>query len=457
MHDTSSLTRGNIDPDQPLGPLLSAIRQHDPASPALSAPGLTMRYADLRAKIDALVPAVASLPDGPSVLTMSARAVPALLALAALNRAAVLVPPALRPSELTRVLSESGAGSLLFPESAWHGLDWRRVELGELPVALRDGTGGGLVPSGLCQLSSGSLGPSRLALRSWRGVWAEIEAVTKRLDLRAGDRVWCASSLAHSYGLIGGLLSPLLAGAEVFVGRSAEGTACPAVVFGLAGTYETWIEGRKPDAFGIRWALSAGAPLPKGLKERCVENIGVTIRQDYGTTETGSIAIDTTEHAAPDDVGVPLPHIETRIHEGEIEVTGEAVALGYLRAGQLLARQEQWYRTGDAGTFDEQGRLRLGARMRPVLQRGERLMQPAELEAALERLPGVRQAVVVALPDKRVKAVLVAPGMDVVELEELCRSGLAPEIVPDLIEKRHEFPRSPAGKILYNELAKGDS
>jgi O-succinylbenzoic acid--CoA ligase len=166
---------------------------------------------------------------------------------------------------------------------------------------------------------------------------------------------------------------------------------------------------------GFDAILIGGAATPPALLERA-EAAGVRLVTTYGMSETcGGCVYD----------GVPLDGMSVRIDEptddesGRVSLGGPMVTRGYLNeAGDSPFRTDdagqRWFRTDDAGIFAD-GRLRILGRLDSMIITGGVNVAPAAVEAALQRLPGVAEAVVVGLPDpewgQRVAAALVlAPG-----------------------------------------------
>lgn len=328
----------------------------------------------------------------------------------------------------------------------------------------------------ILQLTSGSLGPARLALRTREGVADEIRALQARL-LFEGERILCASSLAHSYGLIGGLLAPAESNASTIALAGSAVDACaltinlrPTMVIGLASTYQAFLDADLPaDALAsARVLLCAGAPLPTGLFQAFEHRYGLAIRQDYGTTEAGTISIDYPGMADPDTVGHPLSHLQMRVSRdtkdpvdddeaGEIQVRGTAVAGGVLDSTGIHAATDEagWYHTGDVGRLRDDGTIRVERRLRhPVVIDGI-TVRPEKIEQTIARMPGVEDVAVLPLDDDRgaaIRAVVVASGISARDVEYWCVTQLPAGNVPRIIDIRSALPRSPAGKILYTKL-----
>jgi acyl-CoA synthetase (AMP-forming)/AMP-acid ligase II len=219
--------------------------------------------------------------------------------------------------------------------------------------------------------------------------------------------------------------------------------------------------GEGPGVRRPRWLLSAGAPLPQGLFQRALERFGQPIRQDYGTTETGTIAIDSSAEVTEGVAGAPLEHMEVKLGSsgpgGEVLVRSPAVSSGYLTEEGLEPDidADGWYHTGDIGTVEDGG-LRLTSRLMSPILVGEQSVDPASVERILKDLPGVREAIVVAAPDgidrQILKAVVVAESKKRAEIEAALRACLLDPHVPARVEIREDLPTSPAGKILRKYL-----
>jgi long-chain acyl-CoA synthetase len=161
----------------------------------------------------------------------------------------------------------------------------------------------------------------------------------------------------------------------------------------------------------LRLFLSSGAFLPPALQQAW-EDLGVTVLQGYGATETGTGACTTLHDHGPGTVGRAPEGIEMRIADtGEVQFHGRSVFAGYWKAPELTAAAftpDGWYQTGDLGHLDPKGRLILSGRIRDmiVLPNGFNVY-PEDIENAL-RIAGVRDAVVVETEPGRIEAVVLA-------------------------------------------------
>ena len=168
------------------------------------------------------------------------------------------------------------------------------------------------------------------------------------------------------------------------------------------------------DRFGgrLKAAVSGGARLEPDVG-RFFLALGITLLQGYGQTEAGPVISATRPEAIQiDTVGPPLLGVELRLaDDGEILVRGELVMDGYWGRPQdtALAIQDGWLHTGDIGSIDERGNLRITDRKKDiiVLSGGENV-SPAKIEGMLMAEPEIAQAVVAGDGRTGLTALLVA-------------------------------------------------
>ncbi|HSO30838.1 MAG TPA: AMP-binding protein, partial [Candidatus Sulfomarinibacteraceae bacterium] len=163
----------------------------------------------------------------------------------------------------------------------------------------------------------------------------------------------------------------------------------------------------------FRLFLCAGAFLPPSLQQGW-EDLGVTVLQGYGATETGTGTCTTLDDHGLGTVGRPADGVSIRIAEdGEVQFKGPTLFHGYWNRPDKTAEaftEDGWYRTGDSGHFDDRGRLVLSGRTRDMiaLPNGFKVY-PEDIENAL-RIAGIRDSVVLETSPGRIEAILLAPG-----------------------------------------------
>ena len=163
----------------------------------------------------------------------------------------------------------------------------------------------------------------------------------------------------------------------------------------------------------FRLFLSAGAFLPPALQQAW-EDMGVTVLQGYGATETGTGSATSLDDHGLGTVGRPPEGIEMRLApDGEVQFRGPTLFKGYWNAPELTAAsytEDGFYRTGDIGHLDPAGRLVLSGRKRDmiVLPNGFNVY-PEDIENAL-RVAGLGESVVLESQPGRIEAIVLAPG-----------------------------------------------
>jgi long-chain acyl-CoA synthetase len=169
----------------------------------------------------------------------------------------------------------------------------------------------------------------------------------------------------------------------------------------------------------LRTCISGGAALPASLKQRFEERTGVLLVEGYGLTEGGILCSNPVAgDGKPGTVGQPLPASRVALvhrddpardplpgEAGEIIVRGPQMMRGYWRdrdAPPFVEREGlRWLRTGDLGTIDAEGYVRIVDRLKDMISVGGIKVFPSQVEAILCRHPAVAEALVIGIPDER--------------------------------------------------------
>jgi long-chain acyl-CoA synthetase len=205
-------------------------------------------------------------------------------------------------------------------------------------------------------------------------------------------------------------------------------------------------------AFGgrIRLLVSGGAALPEDLGY-IYYGAGIPIIQGYGLTETSPVI--TTSHLESlrvGTVGTVIPHVAVRIAaDGEIEVRGPNIMRGYYNKPEetrAVFTDDGWFKTGDVGTLDADGYLRITDRKKELFKTsGGKYISPQPIEQAIKGSRFVNQVVLIGA-ERKFPAALIVPnweqlesycklkGIEVKSRRELCEH---PRII-DLIERQIE-------------------
>ncbi|HSC28149.1 MAG TPA: long-chain-fatty-acid--CoA ligase [Vicinamibacterales bacterium] len=262
--------------------------------------------------------------------------------------------------------------------------------------------------------------------------------------------------------------------------------AAPTVLIALANSPR---DARTDVPRGVR-VLTAGAPPAAATIERLEQDLGWTVTQVYGLTETTpfiTICEPRPEHAAlpaperatikarqgvelvtsgelrvVDDDGRDVPRDGATL--GEIIVRGNVVMAGYYNDPEATDRAmgSGWFRTGDAAVLHADGFVEIRDRLKDVIISGGENISSVEVEGLLLRHPDVQEAAVVGLPDDRwgeaphAFVVLKAgASADPESIRQFARDRLAHYKAPKTVSIIAELPKTATGKIQKYVLRRG--
>lgn len=231
----------------------------------------------------------------------------------------------------------------------------------------------------------------------------------------------------------------------------------------------------KYDLSSLRFVVHAAAPCAPEIKRRMIEWWGPVINEYYGASETGCVVFHRSEEALrkPGTVGRPIRGGVVRIYDDEGNVLGPGeVGEVYLRVkgfpdftyNGLCEVRSQIERdglvtVGDVGYLDEDGYLFLCDRKKDMVISGGVNIYPAEIEAVLIGMPGVRDCAVFGIPDEEYGETLCAyvepelgARFDADAVRGFIAGRLARYKVPNVVEFCGELPREDSGKIFKRRL-----
>ncbi len=222
--------------------------------------------------------------------------------------------------------------------------------------------------------------------------------------------------------------------------------------------------GARPLFPRLRACVGGGAPTSEGVNREVCEVLGVRgVVGAWGLTE---FPVATSE--SPDDpcvgtsVGRPAAGVEVRVVGGELRLKGPQRFLGYV--DQSLDAEafddEGWFRTGDLGSIDAEGRVHIEGRSKDIIIRNAENISALEVEDVISRHTAFADVAVVGMPDERTgervcAVVVLRPGQLVTlnELIDYCRTeDLARYKCPEQLLVVDELPRNSMGKVLKDAL-----
>jgi acyl-CoA synthetase (AMP-forming)/AMP-acid ligase II len=295
---------------------------------------------------------------------------------------------------------------------------------------------------------------------------------------REGDRYLIVNPFFHIFGYKAGCIASMIRGMTVYpqpvfdidrvldIVEREKITVLP----GAPTIYHELLAARRRggrDLSSLRVAVTGAADIPVELIRRIKEELPFqSIMTGYGLTEAGTITAsrpgDSFEDIAT-TVGTPCDGFEMRIAaDGEVLARGFAVMKGYFDdpgATREAIDADGWLHTGDLGTIDDRGHLKIVGRKKDMFIVGGFNAYPAEIEGFLLEHPAVAQAAVIGVPDDRMgqvgKAFIVrktgAPVTDA-DLIAWARTRLAGFKVPRFVTFLDALPLNATGKVMKTEL-----
>ena len=300
-------------------------------------------------------------------------------------------------------------------------------------------------------------------------------------DLREGDRYLMINPYFHTFGYKAGLIASFIRGATMLpvpvfdVDRVVELVAAEQITMlpGPPTLYHSLLSVPDKSALAtLRAGVTGAADIPVELVRRVHEELPFkTLATGYGLTEAGTVTLsrpgDSFEDIAT-TAGVACDGVEVRIAEdGEVLVRGYSVMQGYLDDPAATAEAidaEGWLHTGDLGTLDDAGRLRIVGRKKDMFIVGGFNAYPAEIEGFLLEHPAIAQAAVIGVPDDRMgqvgKAFIVtkistgdaSSAVTAAEVIAWSRERMAGFKVPRYVEFLDELPLNATGKVMKDKL-----
>jgi len=335
--------------------------------------------------------------------------------------------------------------------------------------------------------TSGTTGRPKGAMLTHLNVAHSVRHYEACMGLRSGDRSALAVPASHVTGLIAVIAAMVHVGGVIVVLPEFKAASFLQAMEAERITYTLMV----PAVYTLcllhasfdstivshcRIGGYGGAAMPVSAIDSLGERLpGLTLINAYGATETTSPTTMmpaglTRGHA--DTVGVPLPCADVRVMDeegrevptgemGELWISGPMVVPGYWENPEATHSSFSggYWHSGDMGSVDAQGFIRLFDRKKDMLNRGGFKIYSAEVENVLMAIPGVVEAAIVGLPcpvlGERVHAFIYAPGVahDDEAVRAHCQTQLTDYKVPETITwSDMPLPRNSGGKLLKRAL-----
>lgn len=327
----------------------------------------------------------------------------------------------------------------------------------------------------LLKLTSGTTAaPRAVRFRSYQ-LLADCDQICDTMGFGDADLNFGVIPISHSYGF-SNLLTPLIA-RGVPMAVSCDRTpravlshiACSnATVFpGMPVLYQAFCEmGDVPLLPKLRLCISAGAPLTAAIARKFREKFNLRIHSFYGASECGGICYDREGQAEIEScVGDPMKGVDLELCDpdasaSQVRVRSSAVGDGYFPESDNEKLYDGVFIPDDLLVRHDSG-FKIAGRISDVINVAGKKVNPAEVEAHLLSVSGVRQAVVfgrsagTGLRNEEVAACVVAsPGLSESNLLRCCRGALSPWQVPKRVFIVEAIPVNERGKISRRDLAR---
>ena len=331
--------------------------------------------------------------------------------------------------------------------------------------------------------TSGTTGRSKGAMITHRNLSSNAKVLVDQWGFTTKDVLLHALPIFHIHGLFVANHTALVSGAMILWHRKFDPKRVIAelpratVLMGVPTFYTRLLAepsfGREVTA-GTRLFISGSAPLLLDTFAEFEARTGQRILERYGMSEAGMITSNPLDgERIGGTVGSPLPGNAVRIADendvplpdgevGAIQIKGDNVFIGYWEMPEKTKEEftaDGWFRTGDVGSFDEEGYLSIVGRAKDLIISGGYNVYPKEIELLLDAYPGVMESAVVGVPHpdfgEAVTAVAVPhKGAQLLEREiiDYLKSELANYKVPKRVYVIDELPRNAMGKVQKNVL-----
>ena len=310
-----------------------------------------------------------------------------------------------------------------------------------------------------------------------------MDVYGKNLTYGENENALVCTPLAHMMGCLYGVIPVLNVGGKVTILEKFKTSRVLEIIstkkctiFNGVPTMFLFLlnEYKNEDISSLRTGLIAGSYVSPKLYERIYKELGVKeLLQAFGQTET--LAVTGTNMNDPfekrmystgralENVEIKIDYSKTEVEEngefcrqGEILVRSPYCMQGYLKNEKATAKtidEEGWLHTGDLGDIDEDGYLYIKSRIKDIIIKAGENICPAEIENALVSLEGIKEAVVVGVPDPYKTEEICAFVVPEKE-EDLCQVEVITEMLKKCLAK-YKLPKYVIRVSRFNTTSSG--
>jgi acyl-CoA synthetase len=392
-------------------------------------------------------------------------------------------------AEIDSALAAASAKPLTRLSVAHRAAGWMPFPAGGSPHEQSPPPHPGFANADACALilfTSGTTAEPKGVRHDSRSLLAEVNSYRRGAGLTAGDVIFNPAPIAHVGALVISVLVPWCVGAPVVLlskwdsERAREAISRERVTFAVGAPYflnelvalyeSAGFRGHRLSKF-----QTGAAPTGSALLARA-DRVGIAGWRAWGMTEAPTISYAAagdpldrranfdgrvepeSEVVAVDEAGVALP----AGREGHLLLRSPKQMMGYVRDVEATAHPGGWLATGDVGTVDRDGWVRITGRLKDIINRGGEKFSAREIENALCDHPAIEAAAVLGVPERRLGEQVVAyvttrrgqryPGFPAI-IDYLQRRRMAPQKHPVAITVLEALPMTATGKVHKRALA----
>jgi acyl-CoA synthetase (AMP-forming)/AMP-acid ligase II len=329
--------------------------------------------------------------------------------------------------------------------------------------------------------TSGSMGAAKIVVHNHQNFVGNVQNCIKRHKFTAQDNVFIPVPIFHLYGLGAVFLPAILTGANVYLQAQsnilkfmqAERSFNPTVIFVTPTLCEMMVKGLRSER-NYRLVVTSGDRIKPDLFREFDAKFSGLVNQ-YGSTEMGATAASEPTDTLEDRVitmGKPMPGVEIKIDEENIPQDDNSGRIGELyckhpygferyidEQGKEIAFAPEYYRTGDLVKIHDNGDIEVVGRADNRVNRNGYLVLLSDVEAALEKMDGIEQAVVLLIDGEDMRGQRIAAfcvgDVEGVQVREACFDVLPQYAIPDEVYRLEALPMLPSGKVDRQKLKKG--